>query len=265
MLNTMNDLRNERFVRERSASSREGAAQRSLGDLHDEKLSNAARLRKGAGWRRKGFTLVEVIVVLVILAILAAIAIPALTGYIEKAQEKQYIADARNHIEAVRTVLAESYSDGEMLSTPVAVSYVTNGDATDQRRTWSLVKLGGYLFASDATRTFMRRASVLISEPFPPEGFDNKNTKYWTIGLFSDKASSDTMLNAPGFTYQFYPEGNKAGKEVVLVTYGLPRFDTSKMTTWGDYAFHNQTTPYKADAGYEVYHLDCSTDRVSSV
>jgi prepilin-type N-terminal cleavage/methylation domain-containing protein len=44
---------------------------------------------------RAGFTLVEVIVVLVILAILAAIAIPALTGYIDKAQDKQYIAEHR--------------------------------------------------------------------------------------------------------------------------------------------------------------------------
>ena len=35
---------------------------------------------------KKGFTLVELIVVLVILAILAALLVPALTGYIDKAQ-----------------------------------------------------------------------------------------------------------------------------------------------------------------------------------
>ena len=36
---------------------------------------------------KKGFTLVELIVVLVILAILAALLIPALTGYIDKAND----------------------------------------------------------------------------------------------------------------------------------------------------------------------------------
>ena len=41
---------------------------------------------------KKGFTLVELIVVLVILAILAALLVPALTGYIDKANNEKIIA-----------------------------------------------------------------------------------------------------------------------------------------------------------------------------
>jgi prepilin-type N-terminal cleavage/methylation domain-containing protein len=61
---------------------------------------------------RSGFTLVEVIVVLVILAILAAIAIPALTGYIDKANKKAAIAAARINMTAMQTLLSEEYAMG---------------------------------------------------------------------------------------------------------------------------------------------------------
>ncbi len=62
--------------------------------------------------RKKGFTLVELIVVLVILAILAALLIPALTGYIDKAKEKQVIAETRQAVMAAQTLADEEYAKG---------------------------------------------------------------------------------------------------------------------------------------------------------
>lgn len=59
---------------------------------------------------KKGFTLVELIVVLVILAILAALLIPALTGYIDKAKEKQVIAETRQVVMAAQTLADEKYA-----------------------------------------------------------------------------------------------------------------------------------------------------------
>ena len=59
--------------------------------------------------KKRGFTLVELIVVLVILAILAALLIPALTGYIDKAKKDQVIAETRMLHEAVQTEMGEIY------------------------------------------------------------------------------------------------------------------------------------------------------------
>jgi type IV pilus assembly protein PilA len=61
---------------------------------------------------KKGFTLVEVIVVLVILAILAAIAIPALTGYIDKANNKAVISQTRTAVLAAQTIVSDAYGTG---------------------------------------------------------------------------------------------------------------------------------------------------------
>lgn len=59
---------------------------------------------------KKGFTLVEIIVVLVIIAILAAIAIPAMTGWIDKANERANYAEARTALLAAQTLASENYS-----------------------------------------------------------------------------------------------------------------------------------------------------------
>ena len=61
--------------------------------------------------KKGGFTLVELIVVLVILAILAALLIPALTGYIDRAKEKNVIAETRQAVMAAQTLYDEAYAN----------------------------------------------------------------------------------------------------------------------------------------------------------
>ena len=69
---------------------------------------------------QKGFTLVELIVVLVILAILAALLVPALTGYIDKANKEKVIATTRMVVMAAQTEISEKYglkADGKLTGT----------------------------------------------------------------------------------------------------------------------------------------------------
>lgn len=68
------------------------------------------RNRRNERSERDGFTLVEVIVVLVILAVLAAIMIPALTGWIEKANQKKDIVAAKAMMTATQAELSELYA-----------------------------------------------------------------------------------------------------------------------------------------------------------
>lgn len=70
------------------------------------------RLKK-AKENKKGFTLVELIVVLVILAILIALLVPALTGYIDKANKRKIETEARNALMACQTVASERYGDSD--------------------------------------------------------------------------------------------------------------------------------------------------------
>ena len=63
---------------------------------------------------KKGFTLVELIVVLVILAILAALLVPALTGYIDKANKEKVVAQTRMITMAVQTEASSCYGKGPL-------------------------------------------------------------------------------------------------------------------------------------------------------
>lgn len=77
--------------------------------------------------KKKGFTLVELIVVLVILAILAALLIPALTGYIDKAKNKSVVAETRQAVMAAQTLVDEAYAkkpSGTTISMNTDVTYV---------------------------------------------------------------------------------------------------------------------------------------------
>ena len=71
---------------------------------------------------QKGFTLVELIVVLVILAILAAMLVPALTGYIDKANNEKIIAATRQVVMAAQTEVSEAYASKTLKPTTITIT-----------------------------------------------------------------------------------------------------------------------------------------------
>ena len=87
---------------------------------------------------RKGFTLVELIVVLVILAILAALLIPALTGYIDKANKEKVIAECRMAVMAIQTQATEIYAkDGKVTSAALTSADSTIRSLAEVKGNWT--------------------------------------------------------------------------------------------------------------------------------
>jgi prepilin-type N-terminal cleavage/methylation domain-containing protein len=227
-------------------------------------FTNGAR----AGAKRGGFTLVEVIVVLVILAILAAIAIPALTGYIDKAQDKQYIADARNAAAALRSVLSEGYADGTVALTDDIRIYAKDGSAKagDGGETRKIKTFGTTALAKvdskAATGTenqylYFEKAAKMLGTTFP----NIYNPGYWELHFFAPNTSSYSIFNAPGYYYYYYPEGfPKSGqtKPMVVVTYGMKGLDPQAATVNTLMSNSSDTKEYDSSVGYKVFHVTYS-------
>ena len=92
---------------------------------------------------QKGFTLVELIVVLVILAILAAMLVPALTGYIDKANEEKVIATTRQVVMAAQAEVSEKYASNTLTGAKIVISDKAKPDYTPALGTGAKAEVAG--------------------------------------------------------------------------------------------------------------------------
>ena len=90
---------------------------------------------------KKGFTLVELIVVLVILAILAALLVPALTGYIDKANNEKIIATTRQIVMAAQTEVSEQYGKEGGVKLEASKTILTEGSTPKQSAVLKLAEV----------------------------------------------------------------------------------------------------------------------------
>ena len=110
--------------------------------------------------KNKGFTLVELIVVLVILAILAALLVPALTGYIDKANKEKVVSETRMLHTAIQTEMSALYAKPEWKNyTPIVdrndvLAAKTSSDTSVTQRYKDIVALSELTSLSSGTGVF---------------------------------------------------------------------------------------------------------------
>ena len=166
---------------------------------------------------QKGFTLVELIVVLVILAILAALLVPALTGYIDKANKEKVIATTRMVVMAAQTEASEKYglkADGKLTGT-----YDTDGKTLKP-----LTKTGDADAKNDADGISMNTIAELaevatIQADKTTAKFKNGVTEI-SISYTTKGEVVGATVTQSGFkcTYNVAPKDGKDKYEVEVVT-----------------------------------------------
>jgi prepilin-type N-terminal cleavage/methylation domain-containing protein len=226
----------------------------------------AARDAASAKRRRAGFTLVEVIVVLVILAILAAIAIPALTGYIDKADDKKYISLARNAVVAMRAVIDEGYAEGTfgagLPDNGEYSDYLTNGEsAAVHIKVFNPNRVS--LYDSGTVKgtpgsdwnIYKRETRDLLGMSYS----GNEDPGYDIVYFVAPDSGDYTFYNAPGWAYFYYPNGRVLGTPLIFVTYGLDDITPDSTAANNQDAYEQglyKNATYNPDAGYKVYHSE---------
>ena len=128
-----------------------------------------------AKFKKRGFTLIELIVVIAIIAVLAAILVPSVMGYVRKSKRTADISSAKTIYDAVMTVLADDEDATQ--------SYTANNSSTQKT-----VKYNG------TTKTYT--LSIVCTK----DGASNKggNHSLWSGGNAETKDFQDALNSLAG-------------------------------------------------------------------
>lgn len=91
--------------------------------------------------KKKGFTLVELMIVVVIMVILAAAASPIFKGYLDRAKEASHLADCRTVYVAAQTVAQDWMAADHVVSGVITIAAPDGtGTAQSENTAWNDVE-----------------------------------------------------------------------------------------------------------------------------
>ena len=181
---------------------------------------------------RRGFTLVELVVVLVIAGITASFAVPALTGYIDNAKEKQAVSEAQACVETATRIAAQKYALVQN------ASITGKSDGADALKSWAgdlkneAPTVTGDVALTEGSGQYLLHVNTPPAGSIKPVGISSdagvKGTVQWMTCNASGQVLYLVYTSADGIQVVYTATGTNARVDGSIDNIVVPKPDDTK-------------------------------------
>lgn len=181
---------------------------------------------------RRGFTLVELVVVLVIAGITASFAVPALTGYIDNAKEKQAVSETQACVETATRIAAQKYALVQN------ASITGKSDGADALKSWAgelkneAPTVTGDVALTEGSGQYLLHVKIAPTGSKTPDGLASQAGVSGTVQWMTCNASGQVLYlvytSADGIQVVYTATGTNARVDGSIDSIVVPKPDDTK-------------------------------------
>lgn len=181
---------------------------------------------------RRGFTLVELVVVLVIAGITASFAVPALTGYIDNAKEKQAVSETQACVETATRLGAQNYALVQN------ASITGKSDGADALKSWAgelkneAPTVTGDVALTEGSGQYLLHVKIAPTGSKTPDGLASQAGVSGTVQWMTCNASGQVLYlvytSADGIQVVYTATGTNARVDGSIDSIVVPKPDDTK-------------------------------------
>lgn len=181
---------------------------------------------------RRGFTLVELVVVLVIAGITASFAVPALTGYIDNAKEKQAVSETQACVETATRIAAQKYALVQN------ASITGKSDGADALKSWAgdlkneAPTVNGDVALTEGSGQYLLHVENTPTGSKTPDGLTSQAGVSGTVQWMTCNASGQVLYlvytSADGIQVVYTATGTNARVDGSIDSIVVPKPDDTK-------------------------------------